>query len=82
MPRVPSTISHEALGRPPVRWPVGLPLFATGAIKFRRRHIELMEQLRAFPDGAHDDGPDALEMAVTASQQSVARWVEAEICGV
>jgi predicted phage terminase large subunit-like protein len=52
------------------------PLFATGAIKCRRRHIELMEQLRAFPDGAHDDGPDALEMAVTASQRPLAYAVD------
>ena len=25
----------------------------------------LLDQLRQFPLGAHDDGPDALEMAVT-----------------
>lgn len=35
-----------------------------GRIVFARQHTELMAQLRAFPLGKHDDGPDALEMAV------------------
>lgn len=30
-------------------------------IKFNRRHRLLMEQMKYFPMGAHDDGPDALE---------------------
>ena len=25
---------------------------------------EMVDQLQAFPDGDHDDGPDALEMAL------------------
>jgi predicted phage terminase large subunit-like protein len=41
------------------------PLIAQGRIRFSRRHQLLLEQLRQFPLGAHDDGPDALEMAVT-----------------
>lgn len=30
-------------------------------IKFNKRHKLLMEQMKYFPMGAHDDGPDALE---------------------
>jgi predicted phage terminase large subunit-like protein len=36
-----------------------------GRIVFARRHLLFMEQLRSFPLGKHDDGPDALEMAVS-----------------
>jgi predicted phage terminase large subunit-like protein len=45
-----------------------------GLIKFSRGHQLLMEQLRAFPMGKHDDGPDALEMAVQASSHDPNRW--------
>lgn len=41
------------------------PLITSGKLRFSRRHKLLLEQLRQFPLGAHDDGPDALEMAVT-----------------
>ncbi len=41
------------------------PLVAAGRIQFSRKHTTLIEQLRAFPTGRHDDGPDALEMAVS-----------------
>ncbi|QYU68413.1 hypothetical protein J4558_27035 [Leptolyngbya sp. 15MV] len=30
-----------------------------------RRQSTLLDQLRHFPLGAHDDGPDALELVVT-----------------
>jgi len=40
-------------------------LVSSGKLRFSRRHKLLLEQLRQFPLGAHDDGPDALEMAVT-----------------
>lgn len=36
-----------------------------GTIQFSRKHRTLLEQLRQFPKGAHDDGPDALQMAVS-----------------
>lgn len=52
------------------------PLITSGAIRFSRRHTALLDQLRRFPHGAHDDGPDALEMAVRAAERGVARWVE------
>ena len=43
------------------------PLIRSGALQFSRRHRTLLEQLRLFPKAAHDDGPDALEMAVTTA---------------
>jgi predicted phage terminase large subunit-like protein len=39
-------------------------LIESGTILFRRDQRLLIEQLIEFPKGAHDDGPDALEMAV------------------
>ena len=39
-------------------------LIENGTILFRRDQRLLIEQLIEFPKGAHDDGPDALEMAV------------------
>ena len=44
------------------------PLIASGRIRFSKKHRLLLEQLRQFPKAAHDDGPDALEMAVAASR--------------
>ncbi len=43
------------------------PLVTSGRIRFSRRHVLLLDQLRQFPHAAHDDGPDALEMAVRAA---------------
>ncbi len=40
-----------------------------GKLVFSRRHQLLLEQLRAFPLGKHDDGPDALEMAVNTATE-------------
>lgn len=39
-------------------------LIKSGAIVFSRKHHTLLEQLRYFPKGPHDDGLDALEMVV------------------
>lgn len=44
------------------------PLISSGTVRLCRRHMMLVEQLRHFPLGAHDDGPDALEMAVSVAQ--------------
>ena len=44
------------------------PLVKSGTLRFSRRHRVLLEQLRLFPKAAHDDGPDALEMAVERAQ--------------
>jgi len=45
------------------------PLVSQGRLRFSIRHQLLLEQLRHFPLGAHDDGPDALQMAVDAAQR-------------
>ncbi len=39
------------------------PEASLGRLVLMRRHVELVRQLREFPMGTHDDGPDALEMA-------------------
>jgi len=45
-------------------------------IKFNRDHKRLLEQLKFFPMGDHDDGPDALEGARSlATRRSGARFV-------
>jgi len=44
------------------------PLVRSGTLQFSRRHTTLLEQLRMFPKAAHDDGPDALEMAVNTAR--------------
>jgi len=46
-------------------------LVTQGQIVFSRRHKILLEQLRQFPHGKHDDGPDALEMAIQAARYKV-----------
>jgi predicted phage terminase large subunit-like protein len=51
------------------------PLFTTGKLRLSRRHRVLLDQLRQFPKAAHDDGPDALEMAVSVSRRSPPRIV-------
>jgi len=39
------------------------PLIKSRYLRFSRKHTVLLEQLRYFPKGRYDDGPDALEMA-------------------
>jgi len=43
-------------------------LVSQGLLLFSRRQQLLLEQLRLFPQATHDDGPDALEMAVALAQ--------------
>jgi predicted phage terminase large subunit-like protein len=50
------------------------PLISTGTLRFSRRHRVLLDQLRQFPKAAHDDGPDALEMAVDMTRQPEYRF--------
>lgn len=40
----------------------------TGAILFSRKQGVLLDQLKYFPRGQHDDGPDALEMALREAE--------------
>jgi len=49
------------------------PLIKAGHLRLSRRHHQLLEQLRHFPKAAHDDGPDALEMAVHTAERLVLR---------
>jgi predicted phage terminase large subunit-like protein len=50
-------------------------LVTQGLIVFSRRHQILLEQLRQFPLGKHDDGPDALEMAIQAARYNPVRVI-------
>jgi predicted phage terminase large subunit-like protein len=45
-----------------------LPSVENGTIRFSKRHALLLEQFERYGQGAHDDGPDSCEMAVTASK--------------
>ncbi|MGG4142976.1 phage terminase large subunit [Paenibacillus algorifonticola] len=47
-----------------------IPDIESGAIQFSKRHALLLEQFELYGSGAHDDLPDALEMAVNASKSS------------
>lgn len=40
------------------------PMVKNGTIQFSKRLIMLLDQMKYFPKGAHDDGLDALQMAV------------------
>ncbi len=42
------------------------PLVANGTLRFSKRHRKLIDELIQFPFAAHDDGPDALALAVEA----------------
>jgi len=40
------------------------PMIKNGTILFSRKHRTLLEQMKFFPKGSHDDGLDALEMVI------------------
>lgn len=40
------------------------PYIYAGRLKFGRRHAALFDQLRYFPQHAHDDGPDGVELCL------------------
>ena len=40
----------------------------TGTVLFSRKHTMLLDQLKYFPRGDHDDGPDALEMVLREAE--------------
>jgi predicted phage terminase large subunit-like protein len=55
------------------------PLLAQHRLKFKRdsRGTRLLvEQLRDFPNGDHDDGPDALEMALRLTAEGRAQLLD------
>ncbi len=49
-----------------------------GWIKFSKEHERLLEQLSDFPMGAHDDGPDALEMVLRSAHNTKPgmKWID------
>lgn len=48
-------------------------LIGSGKLRFSVRHRKLIEQLTGFPSARHDDGPDALEIAVNVAAKPVFR---------
>ncbi len=51
-------------------------LIGSGKLRFSVRHRKLIEQLTGFPSARHDDGPDALEIAVNVAAKPIARIVK------
>ncbi len=51
------------------------PMISTGVLRFSRHQRTLLDQLRQFPMAAHDDGPDALQMAVELARKPGYKWV-------
>ncbi|MDP1662818.1 MAG: phage terminase large subunit [Phycisphaerales bacterium] len=54
------------------------PEISQGLLVFSKKHQRLLEQMRGFPTAKHDDGPDALEMALTAAKRDY-RWYRIQI---
>ena len=50
------------------------PLVKNGTIRFSRRFHRLLEQMKYYPKGAHDDGLDALEMVVQLSTAQISMF--------
>lgn len=46
------------------------PRIISGNLRFSKKHRQLLEEARYFPKGRHDDGLDALEMAVRLSNDN------------
>ena len=47
------------------------PMVKSGSIQFSKKHRTLLDQMKFFPKGQHDDGLDALEMVVKLAKGSV-----------
>ena len=47
------------------------PHVKNGVIRFSKKHRTLTQQLLNFPQGDHDDGPDALEMAFSLAEELI-----------
>lgn len=45
------------------------PHVKNGILRFSRKHKTLTDQMLNFPQGDHDDGPDALEMAFSLAEE-------------
>lgn len=49
-----------------------IPDIENGLIQFNRNHALLLEQFEQYGTGAHDDGPDSMQMAVGAAKDGEA----------
>lgn len=59
------------------------PLIKNGLIQFSKKHRILLEQLKYFPKGRHEDGLDALQMAYDLCQQKgKVRDMSAEVAAI
>lgn len=47
-----------------------LPLIENKSLQFSREHTLLLEQFERYGQGSHDDLPDSLEMAISASKET------------
>jgi predicted phage terminase large subunit-like protein len=59
-------VTHRS--RKELRIEAMLPKIENGTIRFSKKHATLLEQFERYGQGAHDDGPDSLEMAISASK--------------
>jgi predicted phage terminase large subunit-like protein len=53
-----------------------LPDVENGTIRFDKRHTLLLEQFERYGQGAHDDGPDSLEMAISVAKRARVRILD------
>jgi predicted phage terminase large subunit-like protein len=68
------TVSRKTVTNKVARLSSISPLIECGVLYFLEDQHDLIEQLIQFPKAAHDDGPDALEMAVgLIRQQKISR---------
>jgi predicted phage terminase large subunit-like protein len=59
-------VTHRS--RKELRIETMLPDIENGTIRFNKKHSLLLEQFERYGLGAHDDGPDSLEMAISATK--------------
>jgi predicted phage terminase large subunit-like protein len=59
-------VTHRS--RKELRIETMLPDIENGTIRFNKKHSLLLEQFERYGQGAHDDGPDSLEMAISATK--------------
>jgi predicted phage terminase large subunit-like protein len=77
---IPLVSTENQTTKKSLRIPTLQPLVKNGVVRFQRHHRLFMEQLKYYsPDGKlypHDDGPDALEMAVRKARIPILQSVK------
>jgi predicted phage terminase large subunit-like protein len=53
-----------------------LPNVESGVIRFSKKHTLLLEQFERYGQGAHDDGPDSLEMSIAVAKRARVRIMD------